>query len=512
MPPAEGTLLRAAPPTLRCVPPSSAGSGEEAVDLAAAAGLQLDPWQADALVDALGERPDGTWAASDVAVEVPRQNGKGSIIEARELAGLFLLGERMIIHTAHEVKTSGEAFLRAEQLFTNVDWLRKEVKRVNRSHGEKGVELLSGQRLRFIARSRSSGRGFTCDCLILDEAFQIADTAMAALRPTLSARPNRQIWFLSSSVDRLTHPHGAVLGRLRARAQSNDPGRLVYLGWSAMERDGWEALAEKDPHAETDRERLRRDPEMWARANPAYPHRIDAEAILGELGSMSPRDFDVERLGIGDWPADGDGWEVITEREWASTLDGGSTLGDLLAMAVDVTPDQQHASIAAAGPAVGGGLHAELVEHRPGTGWLPDRLAELVARHRPAAVALDAAGPAGTLLVPLAERGLDVVQVTSREYAQACGRLRALVRDGQVRRLDQLPLTAAVAGARSRPLGDAWGWARRSTSIDISPLVAVTLALWAVEARATPPPATAPSTPERAVSGNPWRGGGRLKL
>jgi hypothetical protein len=43
---------------------------------------------------------------------VPRQNGKGTILEARELAGLFLLGERLLIHSAHEQDTSLEHFRR----------------------------------------------------------------------------------------------------------------------------------------------------------------------------------------------------------------------------------------------------------------------------------------------------------------------------------------------------------------------------------------------------------------
>jgi hypothetical protein len=34
-----------------------------------------------------------------------------------------------------------------------------------------------------------------------------------------------------------------------------------------------------------------------------------------------------------------------------------------------------------------------------------------------------------------------------------------------------------------RPLGDAWAWARRGVSVDISPLVAVTLAKWGLGAQ-----------------------------
>jgi hypothetical protein len=41
-------------------------------------------------------------------------------------------------------------------------------------------------------------------------------------------------------------------------------------------------------------------------------------------------------------------------------------------------------------------------------------------------------------------------------------------------------LSVAVAGARKRTLVDAWAWSRKSSSVDISPLVACTLAFWGV--------------------------------
>jgi hypothetical protein len=48
------------------------------------------------LEHSLGEKATGSWAAFTVGLMVSRQNGKGSILEARELAGLFLLGERFL--------------------------------------------------------------------------------------------------------------------------------------------------------------------------------------------------------------------------------------------------------------------------------------------------------------------------------------------------------------------------------------------------------------------------------
>src|SRR5665213_714851 len=98
----HASLIGAQLPRLSSVPPYVSTTGQEAIDLAALAGLVLDPWQQWVLMRALGERADGKWSAKRVGLVVGRQNGKNSVLEARELAGLFLLGERLIIHSAHE--------------------------------------------------------------------------------------------------------------------------------------------------------------------------------------------------------------------------------------------------------------------------------------------------------------------------------------------------------------------------------------------------------------------------
>jgi hypothetical protein len=47
-----------------------------------------------------------------------------------------------------------------------------------------------------------------------------------------------------------------------------------------------------------------------------------------------------------------------------------------------------------------------------------------------------------------------------------------------LRHLGQPELSDAIAGGVKRPLGDLWAWSRKSSAVDISPLVAATLALW----------------------------------
>ena len=131
----------------------------------------LDDWQAWVLEMSLAEQDDGLHSAFEVGVEVGRQNGKGSIMEARQLAGLFLLGEQLQVHTAHEFRTTFEHFLRITRLIESAPALDKKVMRIRRGAGEQAVELKSGERLRFIARSSGGGRGFSGDTVYLDEAF-----------------------------------------------------------------------------------------------------------------------------------------------------------------------------------------------------------------------------------------------------------------------------------------------------------------------------------------------------
>jgi hypothetical protein len=127
-------------------------------------------------------------------------------------------------------------------------------------------------------------------------------------------------------------------------------------------------------------------------------------------------------------------------------------------------------------------VHIEVIEHRRGTRWLGERLEELKKRHRVKTVYADAYGPAGSMLPELEQRRIDVTTLSAKEVAQACGIFYDSVTDSQsLRHLGTSELDAAVNGAITRPLGDAWAWSRKTSSVDISPLVASTVALWGLK-------------------------------
>ncbi|MFZ3569952.1 terminase [Streptomyces sp. BH097] len=467
-------------PRIFTVPGTALSSaGQEAVDLAARAGLKLDPWQQFVLDQGMGERADGNWSSPEVAVNVPRQNGKGGIIEARELWGLFIGGENLILHSAHEFKTAKNAFKRIERLIRSCPDLHKRVKRYWQTVGEEGIELHTGQLLRFIARSGGSGRGFTADCIILDEDMILGDDAMGALAPTLAAVHNPSTWYLGSAG--IGTP-SVQLARLRRRALGAaetgvpDPA-LAYFEWSINEhRD--ECPRDCTEHDDVDAR------ESILIANPAIGYRLTLEKSANERLTMGDALYAQERLGVGRYPSDAaDTWQVIGEDAWRALAAAESEPSDPLVFAIDMTPERSHAAIAVAGH-WRGGTHVEVIDHQPGTAWIVDRAEKLHKAHKPKCWVVDGAGPAASLIEDLQERiGIEVVQPKARQVAAACGQFYDAVTEQALSHIDNAPLATALAGAQKRPLGDAWAWARRVPSVDISPLVAVTLAKWGLGAQ-----------------------------
>lgn len=455
-------------PTLLHLPADGLpGAGREAVDLAAEIGIVLDDWQQFCVESLLLERPNHQWAATEGACEVARQNGKNVIQIVIEIAGLLLFNEQLITHSAHLFDTALEHFLQMQALFEDQPLLRDLVDDIYTSNGKEAIVLRGGARLKFRARSKGGGRGFTGDRTVFDEAFSLSSAALGAMIPALSARsmeiPGPQILYFSSPA----HADSAALHSIRKRAQAGAP-RLVYLGW--LNEPG------------TDR----RDRPAWYRVNPGLGIRISEEFVETELAALEDHgdEFDRERLGI---PSAADNTAgVFPPGTWSACTDIRSTIGDAKpAVALDVSPNMEYASFGAAGLRTDGLVHLELIERHPGTGWVIGRAKHYSDRYD--GIWIDPRGPAGGLIPKLAEAGVVVREVADGAVPKACAALQERVIDGTIRHTAQPPLDAAVAGAQIRPSGDSWRWSRTSSKVDITPLVAITVALWATAKNETEP-------------------------
>jgi hypothetical protein len=320
------------------------------------------------------------------------------------------------------------------------------------------IRFKTGQVIRFKARSTSSGRGFSADCLLLDEAQILGAAAWSAMLPTMSARPNPQVWLMGTPPTPLDD--GEVFSRFRLAGMEGKDTRLAYLEWSADANDDLD------------------DPETWAKANPAYGTRIGHEAIEGERSTMSDEQFALERLGV--WSGSGTP-SVIDAQSWDRVADPASMAVEALALAVDVSPDRSVASVGLAGLRADGLWHVELDEQRVGTGWLVPWLAARCERNAIRAVVIDGMSPAASLVDELARHKVKVTTTAARDMAAACGTFYDAVMGAQLRHTDQPQVNLALSMGRKRALGDAWAWNRKNATSDITPLVACTLALWGAQ-------------------------------
>lgn len=480
--------------------------GQEAVELAAMAGLNLDEWQQFLMREACSVDPtrmydneitgriEAKWAAKEIAIIIARQNGKDEWLVARELAGLFLFGEKLIIHSAHQFATATEHFLRIAEVIENTPELNRELvpNGIRTGNGKESITLKSGQRLLFKARSKSGARGFSADLVVMNEAMFLGAEPIGAMMPTMSAKPNGQIIYTGSAGDQELGDC-SQLGSLRSRGLKGGDPSLVFAEWSADVCNDF-CLPDCDEHDPIDA------PETAAKANPALGVRIAWDFMQTERRSMEDRDYKREILSVGDYPAEHDAWKVIPREAWERRTDAGSTMAGEFVLGVDITPSRSFACIVACGAQADDSSlehleitstmepdsHGEprlLADHRSMGSWLVPRIVEIWNRSHPAYVVIDKATYAGGLISELELNGVKVVSPNTREFAQACGEFRAAV----VPKGDDLPtivhlgqpqLAHALAEADKRRLLEMWAWDKLTTSSDISPLVAATLARW----------------------------------
>lgn len=431
-----------------------------------------------------GLRADGRSASLGAAIIAPRQNVKSWLFELVALARLLRPGgDRLVVWSAHEVKTAQESFADLQLLIDQHRWLQRRVTKVIRANGKEGIEFGSDRRLQIRARIKTGGRGLSGDCVFLDEAFALTPSHMGSLLPILSTRSRAAVFYGSSA----GLADSEVLRGVRDRGRQGGRGAPAYVEWcvpGSLANPGCERPkclhAVGTPGCTLDRE------ELWVAANlAAYPgRRISMEYLREERGELPPAEFARERLGWWD-DADG-GLTTIPMAAWDGRVDVRSSIAGRRALAFDLTPDRKVSAIAGAGWRADGGKHLALIEHRAGTSWLVPRVVELVGKHDPVAVVVDGASPASTEIEALKKAGLRLrtaddpsgvlVVLGASDMSRACGQLYDATAgdDPDAWHKGDPIVQTALKGAARRDMGDGgWAFGRRKSDVDISPIVAV---------------------------------------
>lgn len=493
------------------IPPTATSAGAEAVAIAARAGLVLDPWQVISLELMLLERPDGKWACFEFGLLVSRQQGKGCVLEARVLAGLYLFeDERFIAWSAHEFKTAKKAYFRLKELIDRTPSLKAKVKHRARSpwtvkgcptclsgatdcvkvtgfkesNEQTSIELALGDRpdqvtaeARFMARNKSSGRGFTGDVTILDEAQELSALSIDAILPTLLARTkhgNPQVIYTGTVP--AAENDSTQWEKVRNRGRAGKPER----------RFGWAEFTPGDDITEIDLD----DPRVWAAALPALGRRVDVEGVEMLRATMTDEGFAREILSV--WGAD-QAKAAIANAVWKDRTDPGSQIATRFAYGIDIDEHHTSASIGVGGRRADRLRHVELIVTNDGADWVVEA-AKAINRGKKAPWYVDALGPAASLVPALQEAGLEVHMVNGTEMGRACNLFYGATHaplPGQdvdipvapeaavgLRHLGQAPLNVAISVGRKQKKGAQWAWRREVAAL---PLIACTLALHGAE-------------------------------
>jgi hypothetical protein len=437
-------------------------------------GKRLDPAQRLTVEVMMAQASDGTWAASTTGRCMPRQNGKGDEIEVPELWGLVQRAEA-ILHTVHDaVLLASQAQQRLLSVLEGHADLRRLVKRRWLGTGQQMVEMRNGGVIWYRTRTNGGGRGVDdIDRLVVDEAQHAADEHLAALTPTMLANPNAQLNALGSAG---IAGKSAWWWRQRCRALGPDPGAFGWVEHTA-EKVRLDELGQplQEPVDPSDRA-------LWEAANPALvAGRGQGWAFFEEqYQRLDPRSYAREHLGVWDPPDGGSAAAIIPRPVWAVCHKPKSGPSGDVEFALDVSPNRDTIAFAVGAASGLGGVHVEVVEHgpHPGVRWICDEAKRLQDAHG-GALALVKGSPAHSLKADLEAAGVRVREIEGAEYVQSCGDFYDAVLSGEVRHLGQSELDDALVGADRKWSGDSWYWARRQSTSDITPLVAVTIARWA---------------------------------
>lgn len=486
VPPRYGTARR----------PRRATLGPLLADVAGQLGYQPHVWQrhvADVSLELVRRNGPGSrmrLAAGSVGCVVGRQSGKTLLAASRTTLQCILpdLPAAAALVGIDRIRPQFVGYLAQDRAGAMTRWheqidvlmaspLAELVDRVVLTRGDESVHFTNGSVYRVVTPSRTGARGHSLDLAIIDEALAHDTELLSAVSPTMAQRDNArgcigsQLWVVSNAGDY----------RSTLLASQRELGRRAVL-----ERDASRAWFEWSCPDDADVS----DEAVWRATVPTLdqPDGIGLEYLRREAETLGAERFALEYLcrSAGHGLAgliDADVWDALPGDELAPDDD--------VVLAVDATRDRSSATVVVAGRLDPGdelaSIAVEVLDQRPGAEWVADYVGRIAVDHQ-AAVVIDAYGPLSSL-IPVLKRGhgVRVRPVRVGDMVDAAAGFCDLVSVGRIAHQHDERLTTAVEVAVKRRVGDRWVFDRR-TDVDVSPLIAASLAVWAVGVRAVPRP------------------------
>lgn len=439
--------------------------GPELEKVAENLGFTLFEWQKIVAGTALELDADGSYHYRTVGCTVGRQNGKTTLLVFR-IALELLKAKTLTVFTSQDRNAARNKFDEHCALLMDTPF-RKRIRKHTRANGQEALIMNNGAQYRIVTPNSTGARGLTVDLAVIDEALAHDMRLISALQPTMATKKSAQLWITSNAGG----PYSTMLQHYRKLGHAESPA-LSWHEWAPYE-DSFDM----------------NDEEVWAQAIPtlAEKHGVTLPAVKEAVLTTDPQIFAQEWLNV--WPSlitetviDPERWDALTRHD--------VQIGSFMIFGIDVSPQRDVASIGAAG-LNGAFTCLEVIENETRIGWLKDRILQLHSKWRMPFV-IDSGSAASSLILELESEGVDIISVNMRQYGQACGSFYDAVEEGTIAHMGDVRLQNAIEGATRRKLGEQWAWSRR-TDTDITPLVACTLARFALVANLTVP------TPKPAI-------------
>ncbi len=454
--------------------------GHEVATVADRLGQSFMPWQAQwALVagEMVRDEETGVWvpAYPEAFATLMRQQGKtlGMVAQMLHRAMLWEAYDgkpQLIVYTGQTGSDARKKFRKEHWPMIASSSLMPGVTRPRFAAEDTGMDFVNGAILTLWSNSPEAGHGSVVDLGVMDEIWSdVDDRREQALIPATATRADRQKLVASTAGTQASTLFMRKRAAGRAAVASGKGEGMAYVEFSADPDDPM-----FDPE----------DPALWAQVMPALGHTITVRSVQTALDEMRRSDGDLSEFSRA-WlnvPKQAGSGRLIPEEVWNAVLDEDTAPAGRCVVAVDGQPHQVATSIAVCD--TDGNI--EIVAHQAGVTWALDKLVSISER-LDAHVAIDVNGPVGHLKDDLVAAGVNLIELNAQEIYHACATMFEAITDGAVKirpnfcsHCGCIPISAAVDGVVRQVVGDAWKWSRRSSDVDISPLMAATFAYTAV--------------------------------